>query len=530
MMRAIINCRVSTEDQARRGYSLPSQLDECRRYCEREGYTIVSEFSEDESGAKLDRPELTKVRDMLRTGQANALVLLASDRLTRSLAHHLLLRDELRRSGVELIYVQRGKVDNTPEATLTDNMAGVIAEYEREKIRERATRGIWTKAGQGRIVGMGGAPYGYCFDAERKLVPHEPEASIVRDIFRWYSVGDETGRKLSAYAIARRLSLDGVPTPAEGKNRRRRILPACAWNTQTVNAIIRNVAYAGVYRFGIRQSSETRREIIEYPIISLISRALWDAAKARATSNVANAVRNTRRFYLLRGRIKCGKCGRTMGGNYNTRSKRAYYGCRSRMDPSAALCRCTQPSIRTQIAEAKAWAHVLDVLTTDDLDAKIRDAQATELRAQHETALRLAQVEQAIADIEREARVLSAEISNANTGPLMRQAHTDRRSALESLHAAQVVERSALQAATVNLAMTEAQAAQLAEFRAALATGVQNATDEDKSLVLDTLNVSAIAKDYLLTVTVQLAPPDISDPIAIGNPRSKSRNCSRLSK
>ena len=123
MTRAIIYARVSTEDQARRGYSLPSQLDECRRYCEREGYTIAAEFSEDESGAKLDRPELTKARDMLRTGQADALIVLASDRLTRSLAHHLLLRDEMRRAGVELIYVQRGGRPNITDTQTAQAVA-----------------------------------------------------------------------------------------------------------------------------------------------------------------------------------------------------------------------------------------------------------------------------------------------------------------------------------------------------------------------------------------------------------------------
>lgn len=75
----------------------------------------------------------------------------------------------------------------------------------------------------------------------------------------------------------------------------------------------------------------------------------------------------------------------------------------------------------------------------------------------------------------------------------------------------------------------EAQSTQLNKFRAALAAGVQDATDGDKLHVLDVLNVAVTASDYLVTVTVHLSP-EIADPIVIGIPSCRSRNGSRPSK
>lgn len=84
MKRAIIYCRVSTDEQAERGTSLEAQQRESVAYCERAGLRVVRIFREDFSGVTLARPELAAARAMLEAGQAEAFVVHRPDRLDRS--------------------------------------------------------------------------------------------------------------------------------------------------------------------------------------------------------------------------------------------------------------------------------------------------------------------------------------------------------------------------------------------------------------------------------------------------------------
>lgn len=84
MKRAIIYCRVSTDEQAESGTGLDGQQRESVAYCERAGLEVVQIFREDFSGTTLARPELTQARAMLKAGQAHAFVVHRPDRLDRS--------------------------------------------------------------------------------------------------------------------------------------------------------------------------------------------------------------------------------------------------------------------------------------------------------------------------------------------------------------------------------------------------------------------------------------------------------------
>ena len=100
-LRAVIYARVSTEDQAENGYSLQSQMEACQKYAAEHGFEIAGIFQDDCSGTKLDRPQFTAARRALTDHTAEALIVYSSDRLTRKLAHKLIIREELQRAGVE---------------------------------------------------------------------------------------------------------------------------------------------------------------------------------------------------------------------------------------------------------------------------------------------------------------------------------------------------------------------------------------------------------------------------------------------
>jgi site-specific DNA recombinase len=116
---AAIYVRVSTTDQADRGYSLPTQIEACLALAEREGYVVPPGvplwrealgclreweerrkgeqhgaltatnhvFVEDYTGTSLNRPQLTKFRDLVHQRLVQAVFVYDLDRLSRKLAH-----------------------------------------------------------------------------------------------------------------------------------------------------------------------------------------------------------------------------------------------------------------------------------------------------------------------------------------------------------------------------------------------------------------------------------------------------------
>lgn len=141
METAVIYARVSTDEQAERDYSLPSQEEACEAYASANSFSVIETITDEYSGTKLDRPGLNKLREIVFQQQTDAVIVFASDRWTRNLAHSLILREDLNKAGVELHFVNRGKSTNTPEDRMTENIEAVFNEYWREKIIEGCKRG-----------------------------------------------------------------------------------------------------------------------------------------------------------------------------------------------------------------------------------------------------------------------------------------------------------------------------------------------------------------------------------------------------
>src|ERR671911_2207102 len=139
--RAILYARVSTDEQARSGYSLAQQLEALRAHCEREGYEVLEEVSDPgQSGASLERPGMDRVRDLVAAGGISVVLAQDRDRFTREPAYHYLLRREFEEHGAKLRALNdRG--DESPEGELTDGILDQLAKYERAKTPERTRRG-----------------------------------------------------------------------------------------------------------------------------------------------------------------------------------------------------------------------------------------------------------------------------------------------------------------------------------------------------------------------------------------------------
>src|SRR5215213_8096310 len=177
--QAILYARVSTDEQARSGYSLDQQIEALREFAAREGYEILEEVSDPgQSGASLERPGMDRVRDLVAAGSVSLVLAQDRDRFAREPAYHYLLRREFEEHGTK-IRALNDRGDEGPEGELTDGILDQLAKYEKAKIAERTRRGKLRKAREGRVVTT--TPnYGFRLnEAKDGLEVYEPEMQVV---------------------------------------------------------------------------------------------------------------------------------------------------------------------------------------------------------------------------------------------------------------------------------------------------------------------------------------------------------------
>src|SRR5215211_716210 len=93
--KVILYARVSTEEQARSGYSLAQQMEALREYAACQGYEVLEEVLDPgQSGASLERPGMDKVRNLVAGGSVSVVLAQDRDRFAREPAYHYLLRRE----------------------------------------------------------------------------------------------------------------------------------------------------------------------------------------------------------------------------------------------------------------------------------------------------------------------------------------------------------------------------------------------------------------------------------------------------
>jgi site-specific DNA recombinase len=265
--------------------------------------------------------------------------------------------------GVELWVPEvGGPVDPGSEAhDLVMTLFGGMSKGERSRIRTRVRSAMAAQAAtEGRFLG-GRPPYGYrLVDAGphpnpgkanmgarlHKLAPDPTTAPIVTGIFQDYAGGK------GLYAIAERLTRDGVPSPSAYDRARNPHRTTNAWSKSAVRAILSNPRYTGVGVWGRQRRDEVLVDVedvaaghrslmrwndedrwIRSPQTAhepLISTELFEAAQVRRAANARPGAerkgRRTSHAYLLRGLLRCGLCDRRMQGTWN--HGRPHYRCR----------------------------------------------------------------------------------------------------------------------------------------------------------------------------------------------------------
>jgi site-specific DNA recombinase len=194
-----------------------------------------------DSGAKLNRPGLDRLRDRAAMAAFDCVLLTAPDRLARHYVHQLLLGDELTQRGCRVECVERPMRDD-PHDQLLRPIRSAAAAYERTLIAERMRRGRQAQLRGGQLLPWTRAPYGYLLELERPREPSrgriEPvHAAGVEHMFAWYT---DPPQSISLDEVATRLSDGHIPPPKGGKR----------WHVASVRGILRSPTYTGIASSG----------------------------------------------------------------------------------------------------------------------------------------------------------------------------------------------------------------------------------------------------------------------------------------
>ena len=186
--KVAIYARVSTEDQAKEGFSLASQLEKLRSYCKARGWSIVGEYIDDGySGRNTNRPAYRKMMEDMP--KWDVLLVMKMDRIHRNSKNFMLMMEELRKKGKEFVSMTESLDTSTAMGRFVMDIIQRIAQLESEQIGERVYDGMRQKAKQG--AGMLGSPppYGYTYN-NGNLFLVDQEANVVKKMFEMYLHGD----------------------------------------------------------------------------------------------------------------------------------------------------------------------------------------------------------------------------------------------------------------------------------------------------------------------------------------------------
>lgn len=510
MKRAVIYARVSTEEQADKGYSLESQLEAMRRYAAVHGFTVTAEVKEEHSGAVAfgERPRGREVTAMLKRREATVIIAYQVDRLSRDIVDLLVICREWLRADVEIHVCEIGKVESESGILLV--LRGWQGTDERKKIAERVNRGRWLKARSGKVVGCGRSPYGYRY-MDGELIIEESEARVVRMIFDWYTKSDGNSRPLSGTAIAKRLNELRISPPGvvRGWTRKRKDNPK--WEITSTIQILSRETYSGIWRYGKRigrggvNGARDLDETVVVKVPAIIPRELWERAQWQREQNKILSPRNNKKNeYLMRSLIFCG-CGRRMTGY--TIDGHVYYRCNRKASHIPEERTCKDKYQRGDRIEFATWEFVLEVLTADraKFESWLREAQELERRTKAPQRQHLEDVIAMIAECEAEAEKVALALREAKG--IVSRALERQQFEVNEKHTALIAKREWLNGELTTDAFTDSDVESALQFRDDVEVGMQNPTFADKRKALELLRVTATAKGDELTLKCLLPIP-----------------------
>jgi site-specific DNA recombinase len=306
---AAIYVRVSTEEQAKEGYSIPAQIETLTQYCKLYNIAIYKIYRDlGISGKNINsRPALNELLNDSAENRFNCVIVWKISRLSRNLKDLLYLVDKLESRNVSFISYSEKFDTSVPVGRMTLQILGSIAEFERNTIIENVKLGLEQSAKEGKWTGN--HVFGYD-NIDKKIVINPKEAEIVKRIFSMY-----LDKNMGLRKIAITLNQEGYKTKRNA-----------LFGHDYISRILSNPVYKGY----VRHQTRPGKPYYEVKGIheSIISEEIFALAQEKLASRDMNWSRSFNNFILV-GILKCPKCGYNMVskyGQYRGKTYR-YYQC-----------------------------------------------------------------------------------------------------------------------------------------------------------------------------------------------------------
>ena len=297
--------RVSTEDQAREGFSLPEQKERLETFCKFKGYEIIDYYQDAGISAKTGnhRPEFERLKNDIKAKKINTIVALKLDRITRSIYDWENLMTFLDENDAYLDCVNDEINTTSPNGKMISRLLMSVSQNEIERTSERTKIGLAGAIKNGHIPHI--APLGYKREDKKLVIDYSTKDIVVR-IFDLYYNGYSYQKISNLFNKEKVLGKDN-------------------WRDSTIMGILENEIYKGDFVHGKKTKQPTYYEDVVEPIIS---KEMWEDCQVQKKKNSRSYKRTL--IYLYLQKLKCPKCNRILGGKATTKKNGNtyfYYYC-----------------------------------------------------------------------------------------------------------------------------------------------------------------------------------------------------------
>ena len=363
-MNGIGYCRVSTEEQVLEGFSLDTQEQEIRRYCQENNINLLDVYIDGGvsayKNALKDRPQGKYVVERIFNEDIDCIISISDDRMFRQLEDSLVVSNICEKHNVKLIYTRQQHFNQVDPVSgfLIKNMNSLINEYYSLIYSVKCKKGLENKVKKGEWCGQ--APYGYkLVDSHLQVVEeHANNVKLIYDLYLSKCWGSEN--------ICNYLNENNITPPKNSKY----------WSKTSILCILKNEAYTGKTVFNKRAPKKSGKKfnpksewlIVENTHKAIISEEDFNSVQESLESkrrNSGNVDRTKTSKAPLSGLIFCSHCHNLYNYTFGTTKKRGriyYYQCGSKRHGNSV---CKRHNIPALLLEKFVLYRIREVLTSD---------------------------------------------------------------------------------------------------------------------------------------------------------------------
>lgn len=301
--------RVSTDEQAVKGYSQRSQLERLVRYCKSNNLNITETIFEDYSAKTFNRPAWNKLMTKIKSQKNSPCMILFTfwDRFSRNITDAYLMLEKLRKIGVSLQAIDQQIDFSITESKIILAIYLATSEVENDKRSRNVSLGMQKARLEGRWINK--APLGYrnktTTDGQKYISQYDPEAFLIREVFE--------------EIIKERFSLSEIHKQATSKGLK------CSLSA--FYRLVRNPIYCGQIK--IPESENEKSKVINGLHTGIISVSLFERVQkilgGKNNSNFVKRKKVLNENFILRGILLCPICGKTLTASSSQGRNRKYY-------------------------------------------------------------------------------------------------------------------------------------------------------------------------------------------------------------